>query len=188
MVMTEKENLKEATFGAGCFWCTEAVFDMIEGVAYSEPGYAGGHIKNPAYREVCNGTTGHAEVIRVHYDPQAVSYETLLEVFFATHDPTTLNRQGADVGTQYRSVIFFHDAEQERLANLAKKAADQSGVWPGPVVTAVEPLTTYYTAERDHHDYFAQHGDQPYCAAVIRPKTEKFRALFSHLLKKEVQP
>ncbi|MCA1752863.1 MAG: peptide-methionine (S)-S-oxide reductase MsrA [Flavobacteriales bacterium] len=181
--MTEEKKLKEATFGAGCFWCVEAVFDAVEGVEHVEPGYSGGHIKNPAYREVCNGNTGHAEVIRLHFNPEEVSYETLLEVFFKTHDPTALNRQGADVGTQYRSVIFYHDDEQKHLAEAAKQAAENSGSWPAPIVTAVDPLINYYTAEAAHHDYFAHNSDQPYCAAVIRPKMDKFKSEFSELLK-----
>lgn len=175
----------EATFGAGCFWCVEAVFAAVEGVEKVESGYSGGHVKNPAYREVCNGTTGHAEVIRLTFDPQVVSYSTLLEVFFSTHDPTTLNRQGGDVGTQYRSVVFYHDEEQKRLAEVAKQAANESGAWPNPVVTAIDPLENYYPAEDYHQQYFAHNADQPYCAAVIRPKMDKFRAAFSDILKRQ---
>lgn len=181
--MSEEKKLSKATFGAGCFWCVEAVFDAVKGVEYVEPGYSGGHIKNPAYREVCNGNTGHAEVIRLHFDPEVVRYEDLLEVFFKTHDPTALNRQGADVGTQYRSVIFYHDEEQKRLAEAARQAAESSGTWPAPIVTAIDPLTNYYTAEAVHHDYFAANSEQPYCAAVIRPKMDKFKAAFADMLK-----
>ncbi len=177
------QEISKATFGAGCFWCVEAVFQALEGVTHVESGYSGGHIKNPSYREVCNGVTGHAEVARIHFDPEKISYETLLEVFFQTHNPTTLNRQGADVGTQYRSVIFHHDEEQKQLAEKAKKAADLSGIWDDPIVTLVEPLTNYYKAEDYHQDYFKYNSDQPYCSAVIRPKMDKFRAKFSDLLK-----
>ncbi|MCA1762569.1 MAG: peptide-methionine (S)-S-oxide reductase MsrA [Cryomorphaceae bacterium] len=178
-----KENIEEATFGAGCFWCVEAVFQQIEGVKHVKPGYSGGHIKNPAYREVCNGNTGHAEVIRIEFDPAVVKYEKLLEVFFQTHDPTTLNRQGADVGTQYRSVIFYHSDEQKAHAEAAKKAADQSGIFSDPVVTEIAPLDNFYDAESDHKDYYLNHGNQPYCQAVIRPKMEKFRAKFAEIIK-----
>jgi peptide-methionine (S)-S-oxide reductase len=179
----DDKRLQEATLGAGCFWCVEAVFDSIEGVEKVVSGYSGGHVKNPAYREVCNGTTGHAEVVRVLYDPNKVSYETLLEVFFRTHNPTTLNRQGADVGTQYRSVIFYHDESQKETALLARKAANNSGIWPDPVVTEVEPIQNFYPAEDYHQDYFEQNGTQPYCSAVIKPKMDKFRTEFASLLK-----
>lgn len=174
--------LAEATFGTGCFWCTEAVFQELKGVAEVIPGYSGGKIKNPAYREVCSGTTGHAEVLRIRFDPEVITFAQLLEVFFKTHDPTTLNRQGGDVGEQYRSVIFFHDAEQERLALAAKQAADESGVWSDPIVTAVEPLTNFYPAEPEHREYYLRNPDQPYCRAVIAPKMEKFHAEFSRLI------
>lgn len=176
-------NLSKATFGAGCFWCVEAIFDQIEGVHRVESGYSGGHIKNPSYREVCNGVTGHAEVIRIEFDESIVSFEKLLEVFFQFHDPTTLNRQGADVGTQYRSVIFFHNEEQEKKALAAKDAANKSGIWNSPIVTEISPLSNYYPAEANHQDYFRLNGDQPYCSVVIRPKMDKFRAKFSEILK-----
>ena len=176
------QEFSQATFGAGCFWCVEAVFQSIDGVIHVESGYSGGHIKNPCYREVSNGVTGHAEVARIHFDPKKVGYETLLEVFFQTHDPTTLNRQGADVGTQYRSVIFFHNEEQERLAHAAKRATEESGIWADPVVTTIDPLVNYYKAEDYHQNYFKNNSDQPYCSVVIRPKMDKFRAKFSALL------
>jgi|SRR6056297_2700990 len=178
-----EKKLEEATFGAGCFWCVEAVFQQIEGVEHVKPGYSGGHIKNPAYREVCSGNTGHAEVIRVVFDPSEVAYEKLLEVFFQTHDPTTLNRQGADQGTQYRSVIFYHSEEQKSKAEAAKMAADQSGIFDNPVVTEISPLENFYDAESDHKDYYLNHGNQPYCQAVIRPKMDKFRAKFADIIK-----
>ncbi len=176
-------KIEEATLGAGCFWCVEAVFSSIKGVIRAESGYSGGHIKNPAYREVCNGNTGHVEVIRITFNPEEISFAKILEVFFQTHNPTTLNRQGNDAGTQYRSAIFYRSEDQKRIAELAKNAAEVSGTWPDPVVTAIEPLTNYYPAEDYHQEYFSQNGDQPYCAAVIRPKMDKFRNKFSELLK-----
>lgn len=175
-------NFSEATFGAGCFWCVEAVFQSLKGVSHVESGYSGGNVKNPAYREVCTGRTGHAEVIRVHFDPEIIQFEKLLEVFFQVHDPTTLNRQGADVGTQYRSVIFYHDEMQKEKALLAKRAADESNIWPDPIVTLIEPLENYYKAEDSHQNYFALNENQPYCAAVIRPKMDKFRKKFEDML------
>jgi peptide-methionine (S)-S-oxide reductase len=177
------DTVEFATFGAGCFWCVEAVFDRLNGVISVKPGYAGGDIKNPSYREVCTGRTGHAEVVRIAYDPEHITYGELLEVFFATHDPTTLNRQGADVGTQYRSSIFFHDETQRKMAELAVKTADESGDWQSPIVTTIEPMDAFYEAEDYHHDYFKYNSDQPYCAAVIRPKLEKFKARFAEKLK-----
>jgi peptide-methionine (S)-S-oxide reductase len=176
-------HLEEATLGAGCFWCVEAVFLALQGVVEVESGYSGGHIKNPAYREVCEGRTGHAEVIRIKFDPGITSFYDILEVFFKTHDPTTLNRQGGDVGTQYRSVIFYHTEAQRETAELAKKAAQESGIWKDPIVTAIDPLINYYKAEDYHQNYFAQNGDNPYCAMVIRPKMDKFRSKFAALLK-----
>lgn len=183
--MSSTSQLSEATFGTGCFWCTEAVFQELKGVGEVIPGYSGGHVKNPAYREVCNGNTGHAEVLRVRYDPQVISYAQLLQVFFQSHDPTTLNRQGGDVGPQYRSVIFYHDADQEKLARQAKQAADDSGILRGPIVTAIEPLENFYPAEPEHRDYYLNNPNQAYCRVVIDPKVEKFRAAFSHLLAEE---
>ena len=168
-----------ATFGGGCFWCTEAIFAEVKGVSSVESGYAGGKVENPTYRQVTSGTTGHAEVIQVRYDPSQVSYETLLEIFFKTHDPTTLNRQGADVGTQYRSIILTHDDEQREAAERVKKALDDADIWTRPIVTEIVPFTTWYPAEDYHQDYYAQNANQPYCRAVITPKLEKFRKVFA---------
>ena len=161
-----------ATFGGGCFWCTEAVFERVKGVKSAVSGYAGGAQENPTYREVCNGTTGHAEVIQVQYDPKQVSYETLLEIFFDTHDPTTLNRQGRDEGTQYRSIILYHDEAQKQAAEKVKKAA--AAQHKDPITTQIVPLKKFYSAEEYHQDYFAKNPNVPYCAYVIRPKLQKF--------------
>jgi peptide-methionine (S)-S-oxide reductase len=174
--------LKLATFGAGCFWCVEACFGDLAGVVHVEPGYSGGHIKNPAYKEVCTGRTGHAEVVRVEYDDEKITYSELLEVFWFVHNPTTLNRQGNDIGEQYKSVIYYHDEEQRTLAEAYKTQLDSSGAWSDPIVTEISPLINYYSAEADHHDYFANNPDQPYCAAVVRPKVEKFRKVFAEKL------
>jgi peptide-methionine (S)-S-oxide reductase len=179
-------SMAEATLGAGCFWCVEAVFQAIRGVHHVESGYSGGQIKNPSYREVCDGRTGHAEVIRIVFDPQVTSFAQILEVFFQTHDPTTLNRQGGDVGTQYRSVIFYHDENQKVIAEAAKAAAEASAIWRDPIVTEISPLINYYKAEDYHQNYFAQNGDNPYCAMVIRPKMDKFREKFSSLIEAKV--
>ncbi len=148
-----------------------------------ESGYAGGHVENPTYKQVCSATTGHAEVLRITYDPQEISFEELLEVFWETHDPTTLNRQGNDVGPQYRSVIFYHNEEQRQLAEKYKQELEASGAFSDPIVTAIEPLTNYYPAEDYHQNYFLQNGFQPYCSFVVRPKVEKFRQVFTHKLK-----
>lgn len=176
--------LSEATFGSGCFWCTEAFFESLNGVKAVISGYSGGHIKNPSYREVCDGRTGHAEVTRIQFDPTVISYAELLEVFWATHDPTTLNRQGNDVGTQYRSVIFYHDQEQQRIAELSRQAAQESGTWPNPIVTEISPLINWFAAEDYHQDYFANNPEQPYCAYLIRPKMDKFKKAFADKLKR----
>jgi len=161
-----------ATFGGGCFWCTEAVFERVKGVKSAISGYAGGAKENPTYREVCSETTGHAEVIQVQYDPKQVSYETLLEIFFDTHDPTTMNQQGADQGTQYRSIILYHDDAQKQAAEKVKKAA--ASQHKGPITTQIVPLKKFYSAEEYHQDYFAKNPNAPYCAYVIRPKLQKF--------------
>lgn len=166
-------NTEFATLGAGCFWCVEAVFERIEGVVSVVPGYAGGHTENPTYKEVCAGETGHAEVAQVEFDPQVVSYAKLLEVFWKSHDPTTLNRQGADHGTQYRSVIFYHDATQREIAEKSKQAVDASGAFADTVVTFIEPLPKFYRAEDYHQNYFDQNRDAPYCRFVIQPKLDK---------------
>lgn len=178
---------KQATFGGGCFWCTEAVFQDLEGVVKVESGYAGGQKANPTYKEVCTGETGHAEVIRITYNPDKISYAQLLEVFFQTHDPTTLNRQGADEGTQYRSVIFYHDEAQKADAEAAKVKAGEW--WTDPIVTEISPLPDYYPAEDYHQDYFNLNGDKnPYCTAVINPKIAKFRKQFKPILKESIKP
>ncbi|QCR25142.1 peptide-methionine (S)-S-oxide reductase MsrA [Pontibacter sp. SGAir0037] len=175
-----------ATFGNGCFWCTEAIFQDLDGVEKVVSGYAGGHVEDPTYKQVCSGTTGHAEVLQITYDPQKISYDELLEVFWQTHDPTTLNRQGNDVGTQYRSVIFYHNQEQQQLAEKYKQELDASGAFDNPIVTFIEPLPTFYAAEDYHQNYFNQNGYQPYCSFVIRPKVDKFRKVFKHKLKPEL--
>lgn len=178
-------NLQTATLAGGCFWCLEAVFDEIKGVHSVESGYAGGHVDNPSYRAVCNGDTGHAEVVQVHFDPSVVSYRNLLNVFFAIHDPTTLNRQGADVGTQYRSAIFYHDEEQKRAAEELIRELNAQKIWDNPIVTQVEKLDKFFMAEDYHQEYFARNPYQPYCMAVVAPKVSKFRKHFLELLKKQ---
>ncbi len=178
------EKLETATFGAGCFWCVEAAFQTLEGVESTISGYSGGHVKNPAYREVCNGTTGHAEVIQIKYDPAKISFETLLEAFWGSHDPTTLNQQGNDIGTQYRSVIFYHNDKQKELAEGYKKKLNESGAFAKPIVTEISPYTNFYKAEDYHQNYFNANGDQPYCSFVIQPKLEKFKKVFKDKLKK----
>ena len=178
-------NLQTATLAGGCFWCLEAVFDEVKGVHSVASGYAGGHVDNPSYRAVCNGDTGHAEVVQVHFDPNVVSYRDLLNVFFAIHDPTTLNRQGADVGTQYRSTIFYHDDEQKRTAEELIKDLNAQNIWDRPIVTQVEKLDKFYMAEDYHQEYFARNPYQPYCMAVVAPKVSKFRKHFLELLKKQ---
>ena len=178
-------NLQTATLAGGCFWCLEAVYDEIKGVHSVESGYAGGHTPNPNYREVCGGDTGHAEVVQVHFDPNVVSYRDLLNVFFAIHDPTTLNRQGADVGTQYRSAIFYHDDEQKKIAEELIKDLNAQQIWDKPIVTQVEKLDTFYMAEDYHQENFARKPYQPYCMAVVAPKVSKFRKHFLELLKKQ---
>lgn len=174
----QEVNYQKATLGAGCFWCVEAVFQQLKGVISVESGYAGGHVKNPAYKEVCSGLTGHAEVVQISFDPQIISYSELLEVFFATHDPTTLNQQGADKGTQYRSVIFYHDDQQKRIAELALQAANESGDWSRPVVTEITAYSNFFEAEEDHQNYYFENSQQPYCRAVIQPKLDKFKKQF----------
>lgn len=173
-----------AVFGAGCFWCIEAVFSELDGVLEVTSGYAGGHVKNPSYKEVCTGTTGHAEVARIVYDPSRISFDALLEVFWQTHDPTTLNRQGADVGTQYRSAVFATTPAQKALAATYKARLDASGAFPAPIVTEIADLTAFYPAEEHHQDYYARNGEQGYCQLVIRPKLEKFRKVFADRLKR----
>lgn len=182
-----KKNLKQATFGNGCFWCTEAVFQRLEGVESVESGFSGGHIKNPAYREVVSGRTGHAEVIHITYDSDKISYVELLEVFFATHDPTTLNRQGYDVGTQYRSAIFFHDEQQQKDAEAMIDALTSAEVYDDPIVTEITAFDAFYPAEDYHQNYYNQNKNQPYCVAVINPKLDKFLKVYKDKLKKDYQ-
>lgn len=172
-----------ATFGGGCFWCTEAVFLDVKGVSKVESGYAGGTVKNPTYKEVSTGLTGHAEVIQITYDPKVVTYDVLLEIFWNTHDPTTLNRQGADEGTQYRSVVFYHSEDQKKVADQYKSQLEASKVYKNRIVTEITPLTNYYPAEDYHQNYYALNQGQGYCQYVIRPKVEKFRKQFQSKLK-----
>ncbi|MCL4315421.1 MAG: peptide-methionine (S)-S-oxide reductase MsrA [Gammaproteobacteria bacterium] len=168
-------NAELATLGGGCFWCMEPLFAALKAVSKVESGYSGGKIKNSAYREVCAGTTGHAEVVQVTFDPDVISYQELLEIFFTLHDPTTLNRQGNDAGTQYRSVIFYHSPAQKETAECVIKEVTASGDWLAPIVTEVTPFSAFYRAEDYHQDYYARNGNQPYCQLVISPKLKKFR-------------
>jgi peptide-methionine (S)-S-oxide reductase len=179
-----ESGLETATFGSGCFWCTEAIFLNVDGVRKVESGYSGGKVKNPTYKEVCGGQTGHAEVVQIKFDPAVVSYEEILEIFWKTHDPTTLNRQGADVGTQYRSVIFYHTDEQKKLAEHYKKKLDDNKVFDAPIVTEIAPFSTFYKAEDYHQNYYNLNSSAPYCSYVIQPKLEKFKKVFSEKLKK----
>ncbi|MCW9707039.1 peptide-methionine (S)-S-oxide reductase MsrA [Fodinibius salsisoli] len=182
-VSTENTNLQEATFGAGCFWCVEAIFEELKGVKSVVAGYAGGEIKNPTYREVSSGTTGHAEVTHIAFDPSVVSYNELLTVLWHTHNPTTKNRQGADVGPQYRSVIFYHNEEQKKIAEQSLKETDASDLWEDPIVTEIEPLSNYSKAENYHQNYYENNPNAGYCTVVIAPKLKKFRKEFSDMLK-----
>jgi peptide-methionine (S)-S-oxide reductase len=175
-------QLETATFGSGCFWCTEAVFDRLKGVKSVVSGYTGGHLKDPTYEQVCSGTTGHAEVIQVTFDPNEISYPQLLRVFWNTHDPTTLNQQGHDVGTQYRSAVFYHTDQQRNLAEYYKQQLDTSKVFKAPIVTEIVPFKTFYPAEKYHQDYFELNPSQQYCSFVIRPKVEKFEQAFGELI------
>ena len=172
-----------ATFGAGCFWCVEAVFQKFDGVNHVTPGYSNGHTADPTYEQVCSGVTGHAEVIQIDFTPDVISYETLLEVLFHVHDPTTLNRQGADTGTQYRSGIYYLTEEQSQLASNVKARIDESDLWDAPIVTEIVSAKQFYPAEPYHHDYFTRNPGNPYCNAVIGPKMAKLRSKFPHLLR-----
>lgn len=172
-----------ATFGAGCFWCVEAVYQQLEGVISVTSGYSGGSIKNPTYKEVCSGLTGHAEVCQIVFDPKVITYPELLQAFWVSHDPTTLNRQGNDIGTQYRSVIYYHSNQQKELAEKYKKELDASHAYPDPIVTEISPLAEFYPAEDYHQNYFNENGDQPYCQFVVKPKVEKFKKVFKEKLK-----
>ncbi|MBN1597434.1 MAG: peptide-methionine (S)-S-oxide reductase MsrA [Bacteroidales bacterium] len=182
-VNKQNDKSETATFGAGCFWCVEAIFERVNGVKDVQSGYSGGHVKNPTYKEVCTGTTGHAEVCRITYDPEIISYPDLLEIFWQTHDPTTPNRQGNDVGTQYRSVIFYHNNAQKNAAVEMKKRLNKAGIWKNPVVTQIVPLEIFYPAEDYHEDYYSNNPDQPYCSFIISPKVKKFEKAFGEYLK-----
>ncbi|MFO7902092.1 MAG: peptide-methionine (S)-S-oxide reductase MsrA [Pirellulaceae bacterium] len=191
-VMSGKANTnatqhEKATFGSGCFWCTEAVFERLAGVESVVSGYSGGHVENPSYRQVSSGTTGHAEVVQVTFDPEVVSYAELLEVFWRTHDPTTPNRQGPDVGPQYRSVIFYHNQKQKESAEYWKDKLNQSDAFDAPIVTEISPLDTFYPAEDYHQEYFANNQNKPYCSRFIQPKVEKFEKVFKDKLKDQSQ-
>ena len=175
--------MEKATFGAGCFWCVEAIFQNLKGVEKVESGYSGGNVKNPSYRQVTTGTTGHAEVVQVTYDPSVISFPELLEVFWKTHNPTTLNRQGADIGSQYRSVVFYHTDEQKEQAEKYKEELNKSGVWDSEVVTEISPYQEFYLAEEHHQNYYNEHTAAPYCTFVIQPKIEKLKKGFANKLK-----
>jgi peptide-methionine (S)-S-oxide reductase len=179
----KKGNLEFATFGGGCFWCVEAIFERVNGVQSVRSGYSGGHVENPTYKQVTSGETGHAEVVQIQYDPAVIGFTALLEVFFKTHDPTTLNRQGADVGTQYRSTVLFHDEDQRLQAENVIRELDQAGIWNDPIVTRIEPFTVFYSAEGYHQEYYENNPNQGYCRVVIQPKVEKFEKVFKDILK-----
>lgn len=177
------KELEKATLGGGCFWCTEAVYLQLKGVVDVKPGYSGGHVKNPTYKEVCTGNTGHAEVVQITFDSEIVSFSEILEVFFVTHDPTTLNRQGNDVGTQYRSLIFYHSEKQKQTALEIIKALEIEKAYKNPIVTEVTAFDTFYVAEDYHINYFARNKNQPYCQYVVAPKVEKFQKVFKDKMK-----
>ena len=181
----QNNNMELATFGAGCFWCVEAIFSRVEGVIEVQSGYSGGHIKNPSYKEVCTGTTGHAEVCQIGYDPGVINFLQLLELFWKTHNPTTLNRQGNDVGTQYRSVVFYHNEDQKKTAEEMKARLTAEGIWDDPMITEIVRFDVFYPAEDYHNDYYENNPSQPYCSFVITPKVEKFEKAFRDYLRKE---
>lgn len=183
--ITKPANLDTITLGAGCFWCVEAIFEQLKGVYSAVSGYSGGHVKNPSYKEVCTGNTGHAEVIQVAYNPEEITLNEILEVYWNTHDPTTLNRQGADVGTQYRSVIFHHTEAQRELAEDIKTRLSAAKVWNDPIVTQIEPFKNFYPAEDYHQEYYFNNKSQPYCSMVITPKLEKFKKVFADKLREK---
>lgn len=182
-VMIDTNKYEVATFGSGCFWCTEAVFQRLKGVEKIESGYSGGTVPDPSYEAVCTGKTGHAECTNIYYDPNIISFSELLEVFFKTHDPTSLNKQGADIGTQYRSVIFYHTDEQRRIAEEIKRKLDEEKIWDDPIVTEISPFKKFYKAENYHQNYYNNNTNQGYCAFVITPKIEKFEKVFKNKLK-----
>jgi peptide-methionine (S)-S-oxide reductase len=177
------DSLEMTTLGGGCFWCVEAVYQELQGVQSVVSGYAGGAVENPTYYQVCNGATGHAEVAQITFDPKIIAFEDILYVFWRTHDPTTLNRQGYDVGTQYRSIILYHSEQQRASAEKSKRDTDASGLWPNPIVTEISPLTTFYNAEDYHQNYYRDNPYQPYCRAIIDPKISKLRKEFREKLK-----
>ena len=183
VIMNTNANLDTATLGAGCFWCVEAIFQQLKGVEKVVSGYSGGQIKNPSYKEVCAGTTGHAEVCQLYYDPSVISFEEILEVFWQTHDPTTLNQQGADKGTQYRSAVFYHSEEQKQKADFYKGKLTEQKVFDNPIVTEIVEFTNFYPAEDYHQNYFNENGEQGYCRMVVQPKVEKFKKAFKDKLK-----
>jgi peptide-methionine (S)-S-oxide reductase len=183
LLETKNYTMEIATFGNGCFWCTEAIFQNLKGVEKVVSGYSGGHVDNPTYKQVCAGTTGHAEVIQIAYDPAVISFDELLEVFWKTHDPTTPNRQGNDVGPQYRSAVFYHDDTQKEKAEKYKKELNEAGAYDKPIVTEITAFEKFYPAEDYHQNYFNLNGSQPYCSFVIRPKVEKFEKVFKDKLK-----
>lgn len=176
-------GLETATLGSGCYWCTEAIYQDLKGVEQVRSGFSGGHIANPSYEEVCTGTTGHAECVQFFFDPKVISFQEILEVFWSTHDPTTLNRQGGDVGPQYRSAVFYHSPEQKHQAAHLKRSVDESGAFEDPIVTEITPFSNFYVAGDYHQNYFKQNGSQPYCQMVVRPKVEKFKRIFAEKLK-----
>ena len=180
---SEAKNLEVATIAGGCFWCTEAAFSIIRGIERIEPGYTGGSISNPTYEQVSTGQTGHAEAAQIFYDPKVISYREILEIFFTMHDPTSLNRQGADVGTQYRSAIFYHNQTQKEIAEKLIDELNKEGIWNDPIVTSIEPLRQFYKAETYHKDYYKKHPKEPYCQAVIAPKIAKLQARFVDKIK-----
>src|SRR6187549_2531023 len=184
VMSTSNAKLDTATFGTGCFWCTEAIFQQLEGVEKVTSGYSGGTVPNPTYEQVCSKTTGHAECLNIMYDPAKISFDELLEIFWQTHDPTTLNRQGADVGTQYRSVVFYHTPEQKKLAEEYKTKLNAEKIYRQPIVTEISAAPTFYKAEDYHQNYFNLNGNAPYCSYVIQPKLDKFKKVFKDKLKK----
>jgi peptide-methionine (S)-S-oxide reductase len=183
--MENQSGTETATFGSGCFWCTEAIFLNVEGVSKVESGYTGGKVKNPTYKEVCSGLTGHAEVVQLEFDPQVITYDQLLEIFWKTHDPTTLNQQGADIGTQYRSVIYYHNDKQKQKAEYYKARLEEKKAFDKPIVTEISPAAKFYKAEDYHQNYYNLNNNAPYCAYVIQPKLEKFRKAFKDVLKEQ---
>ncbi len=181
---TKNMNTETITLGNGCFWCTEAVFQQVKGVSKVTSGYSGGHVENPTYEQVCGKQTGHAEVLQIEFDPSEITVDELLEIFWQTHDPTTLNKQGNDEGPQYRSVIFYHNENQKARSEFFKKQLDESKAFPNPIVTAIEPFKNFYAAENYHQDYYNRNGNQPYCYFVIRPKLEKFEKAFKDKIRR----